>query len=56
MVHGAQSLRELALRVLHPVALVHDDVLPLCLPQGGLVLQGQAGVSHGRSTWSSKGR
>jgi hypothetical protein len=36
LVHGAQDLRELALCVLHAVALVHDDVLPGQLAQGAL--------------------
>ena len=37
-VRGAQRLRELALRVLHAVALVHDDVLPDVLLQLRAVL------------------
>jgi hypothetical protein len=36
LVHRAQDLRELALRVLHAVPLVHDDVLPGQLAQRAL--------------------
>ena len=48
LVRRAKRLRELALSVLHPVALVDDDVLPHRLLQRGLVLMNQAILDENR--------